>query len=382
MNRSARLLFLLAAVTLFTACNFPTTPTADPVPTPSDPVPSPTSELAVIAGVVWHDRCFIDWEGGGPPPPGCVAGDPYPVGDGVRTEDEPGIPGVTVSYVYGECSPGWDMGRSHDVHSPTNANGEYYQWLGSGTYCFSILRSMGDNHNIFNGGYWTAPGRGGTFSYFPMVTVTVGEGEVRADVDFGYDFLFGSSITPASITGRIWNDNNADGVIDPTEPGLWDVEVWLSLGACSTDYRLGPHLTTITALDGTYAFNYLNPGPYCLAVDPDEHPNFYVLHDGKWTVPSGGSGAQLVDVTLAEGQVLADSDFGWHYFLSGYRTPTPNVWVPTLAPGATLSIATPQATLQLFQPTLEWIQPTQPIVLPQPTIIWQPAHTPTTSPYQ
>ncbi|MCJ7566831.1 MAG: hypothetical protein MUO58_04760 [Anaerolineales bacterium] len=52
MNRSARLLFLLAAATLFTACNFPTTPTADPVPTPSDPVPSPTSELAVIAGVV------------------------------------------------------------------------------------------------------------------------------------------------------------------------------------------------------------------------------------------------------------------------------------------------------------------------------------------
>ena len=98
-------------------------------------------------------------------------------------------------------------------------------------------------------------------------------------------------------------------------------------------------------------------------------------------MPSGGSGAQLVDVTLAEGQVLADSDFGWHYFLSSDRTPTPNVGVPTLAPGATLSIATPRATLQLFQPTLEWVQPTQPIVLPQPTIIFIPYKTPT-SPYQ
>jgi len=105
MNRSARLLFvlLLTAAILLAACNRPTITPTDPIPT--DPVPTPTIELAVIAGVVWHDRCFIDWEGGGPPAPGCVEGDPYPVGDGIRTEDEPGIPGVTVSYVYGECPP-------------------------------------------------------------------------------------------------------------------------------------------------------------------------------------------------------------------------------------------------------------------------------------
>lgn len=362
MNRSARLLFvlLLTAAILIAACNRPTITPTDPIPT--DPVPTPTIELAVIAGVVWHDRCFIDWEGGGPPPPGCVEGDPYPVGDGVRTEDEPGIPGVTVSFVYGECPLGWDMGLSHDVHSPTNANGEYYQWLGPGTYCFSVLRFMGDNPNIFNGGYWTAPGRGDTFSYFPKVTITVGDGEVRADVDFGYDFLFGSSTTPASITGRVWNDINTDGIVDPTEPGLWDVEVWLTLGTCSTDYLLGPHITTITALDGTYAFNYLNPGPYCLVINLDEHPNIYVLHDGVWTVPSGGSDTQLVDVILTEGQVRADSNFGWHFFLSGYRTPTPVVWEPTIAVEATPEITIPMPTLQILLPTLEFIPPTSPFM--------------------
>jgi len=189
---------------------------------------------------------------------------------------------------------------------------------------------------------------------------------VRADVDFGYDFLFGSSTTPASITGRVWNDINTDGIVDPTEPGLWDVEVWLTLGTCSTDYLLGPHITTITALDGTYAFNYLNPGPYCLVINLDEHPNNYVLHDGVWTVPSGGSDTQLVDVVLTEGQVRADSNFGWHFFLSGYGTPTPVVWEPTISAEATPEITIPMPTLQILLPTLEFIPPTSPF-MPAPT---------------
>ena len=350
--------------------------------------PIPVDGLAVIAGTVWHDRCYIDWEGGGPPATGCVAGDPYPVGDGVRTADEPGIPGVMLSYVSGICTTGWDMGRSHNVASSTTADGEYYQWLAPGTYCFTILRSEGDNHNIFNGGYWTAPQRGGTFNIFPMAQITVAAGEARTDVDFGYDFLFGSSVTPAGISGQVWNDLNADGFSSPLEPGLWDVEAWLSLGVCSSSYRSSPHLTTVTAPDGTYAFGYLNPGSYCLAVDPDEPPNFDVLYAGEWTAPGSGSGVQLVDVTLSEGQLLADSDFGYHYFGSGYPTATPIFAEPTRVQ-ATLQSSLPtqqftQPTLQLAQPTLQLAQPTlQWQAMPTATPIpWQVMPTPNTTPYQ
>ena len=329
--------------------------------------PLPTEEIAVIAGVVWHDRCAIDWEGG-PPGEGCIEGDPYPIGDGIRTRDEPGIPGVTLSYISGECPIGWPLGRSHDVHSPTGADGYYYQWLSPGTYCFTILRSAGDNLSIFNGGYWTAPQWGSAFSIFPMAEITVAANEARNDVDFGFDFLFGSSATPGSITGRVWSDHDADGRIDPLEAGLWDVEVWLTLGACRADYRTPPHLTTNTAVDGLYRFDYLDPGRYCLVVDPDQHPNYDVLYNGEWTAPSsGGSDAQFVDVILAEGEVRADADFGWHYFLSGYRTPTAIYFEPTRA-GATLTVATPQPTYQLWQPTLIWI--------PQPTFYAMPTSTP------
>lgn len=318
--------------------------------------PLPVDTYAVVAGTVWHDRCAVDWEGG-PPAEGCVAGDPYPTGDGMRGEGEPGIPGVTVSYMAGACTTGWDMGRSHDVHSRTSADGMYYQYLSPGTYCFGIVRSFGENLDIFTGGYWTAPLRGSVFSIYPMAEITVAAGEVRRDVDFGFDFLFGSSATPGSITGRVWRDHDADGRIDPLEAGLWDVEVWLTLGACRADYRTPPHLTTNTAVDGSYRFDYLDPGRYCLVVDPDQHPNFDVLYAGEWTAPeAGGSGLQLVDIVLAEGQVRADSDFGWHYFESSFSTATPIYFEPTRA-ASTLQVATPMPTFQLWQPTLQ-IMPT------------------------
>ncbi|MCJ7825251.1 MAG: hypothetical protein MUP44_10150, partial [Anaerolineales bacterium] len=106
------------------------------------------------------------------------------------------------------------------------------------------------------------------------------------------------------------------------------------------------------------------------------------------TAPVSGSGVQLVDITLSEGQLRADSDFGWHYFDSGYHTATPIFAEPTRVQ-ATLQSSLPtqqftQPTLQLAQPTLQLAQPTlQWQAMPTATPIpWQVMPTPNTTPYQ
>jgi len=48
-----------------------------------------------------------------------------------------------------------------------------------------------------------------------MAQITVAPGEARTDVDFGYDFLFGSCLTPAGISGQVWIDLDADGLSNP-----------------------------------------------------------------------------------------------------------------------------------------------------------------------
>lgn len=52
-------------------------------------------------------------------------------------------------------------------------------------------------------------------------TVDLADGEIVLNVDFGNRPL------PSSISGQVWNDRDADGVIDPTEPGLANWTVYL-----------------------------------------------------------------------------------------------------------------------------------------------------------
>ncbi|MFH2102171.1 MAG: hypothetical protein ABIJ39_02285 [Chloroflexota bacterium] len=329
----------------------------------------PTGQLAVVAGVVWHDRCFIDWEGGGTPA-GCVPGNPYPVANGILEPGEPGIPNVVVSYTAGACGTGWNASQAHTAPEPTSQGGHYGVWLAPGTYCFAIDRGEAANGNIFNGGAWTAPVQGDTFAVFPMTTVTVSAGEERTNVNFGYDFLFGSSVTPARVSGMVWNDLNGDGLTGLNEPGIPWLEIWLTLGGCSSNYMQAPHLTVNNATDGSFLFDYLNPGRYCLVVDPGQHPNFDYLTGGFWTAPDPGDTIQMVALTLAEGQFLSGQDFGWHFSAQGSPTATFRAY-PTVGPQ--LQTPTPYPTL-IWMPQLTF--------MPYPTFPIYSARSPTPTPTQ
>jgi Ca2+-binding RTX toxin-like protein/protocatechuate 3,4-dioxygenase beta subunit len=97
--------------------------------------------------------------------------------------------------------------------------------------------------------------------------ITVGVAETISGIDFG-------NVELASISGKKWNDLNADGVFDVGEPGLpaWDIYLDLNLNRA---YDVGEPTTTTDA-NGDYAFTGLTPGLYVVAevLKPAWHQSF------------------------------------------------------------------------------------------------------------
>ncbi|MFN2112423.1 MAG: SdrD B-like domain-containing protein, partial [Anaerolineales bacterium] len=68
---------------------------------------------------------------------------------------------------------------------------------------------------------------------------------------------------PGSIAGGVFNDMNGNGVRNGGEPGISGVTVRLGHGACGST---GAGNTT-TAGNGSFAFNDLPAGTYCVSVN-------------------------------------------------------------------------------------------------------------------
>jgi hypothetical protein len=106
----------------------------------------------------------------------------------------------------------------------------------------------------------------------------------------------------------VYNDIDGDGVYTPGEPPFAGVEIVLGVGTCGT---ATPSQTTIAASDGSYQFILPAPnaGTYCLSIDPLVEPNTSILIPGGFTEPVG----DVYQITLTEGQDLADLYFGWMF---------------------------------------------------------------------
>ena len=133
-----------------------------------------------------------------------------------------------------------------------------------------------------------------------------------------YEFTGGVQVStdPSVLTGFVFNDLNADGVKDPGEPPFAGIQLVLGDGLCTFG---GTSQTTLSASDGSYQFNLLAPnaGTYCISIDPLVEPNTSLLIPGGFTVPIGGE----YEITLTEGEDLADLDFGWDFQFSGTDIP-------------------------------------------------------------
>jgi hypothetical protein len=150
---------------------------------PTEPAATPTvadSASAIINGRVWHDLCTVltDETGGQIAlSTGCV-----PLNEGTafeangRLEDgEPGISDITVSLGSGPC-PADGLATTL-----TDADGDYlFEGLTAGDYCVSIDTEAAENAAMLPG-VWTYPG-------VNVTAVTLADGEIKTDVNFGWDF--------------------------------------------------------------------------------------------------------------------------------------------------------------------------------------------------
>jgi hypothetical protein len=160
----------------------------------------------------------------------------------------------------------------------------------------------------------TSPARDFAFGLHPAADqrgVTRPYGPI-ADVG-SYEYNGSSSAAdPSFLSGLVFDDSNADGMLQAGEPGLAGVELVLGTGPCLAPVS---SVSAVTASDGTFQFAIAAPsaGTYCLSIDPLTPPNDTILIPGGFTVPIGGQ----MELTLSEGEDLVDLFFGWDYQFAG-----------------------------------------------------------------
>ncbi|MBN2388216.1 MAG: hypothetical protein JXB85_14460 [Anaerolineales bacterium] len=286
-----------------------------------------------ITGTVYHDLCGVPELGPlpDPLPIGCVStGGGGVAANGLFGLGEPGIPNVVVRLGQGTCPSATDLGAVL-----TDANGMFaFLDLAPGDYCVTVNALTDDNDLQLIPGGWTAPA-GGISGELASWTVNFAGGEPVTAVNFGWDFQFLPTWGEyAPITGMVWHDLcpvvpgttppsplpdgcvadgglvHADGIRQPTEPGLPGVVVDLGYGACPS----AGLAEAVTDAEGLFTFHVPSPGDYCLRVDAEGSTNAAILLPGHWTmVASGHMGMTHRAISVSNSSGLANQDFGWDY---------------------------------------------------------------------
>ena len=115
------------------------------------------------------------------------------------------------------------------------------------------------------------------------------------------------TIIGASVSGRIWADQNADGTLDASEVRLSGIPVTL-YGATDTTFS-NPLLTTTTDASGRYTFSNLGVGNYQVAITT---PNFYyvtTLANDNDAV-ANGTRAVITPINVSSNVSITNQDFG------------------------------------------------------------------------
>ncbi|MEL1265734.1 SdrD B-like domain-containing protein [Pseudoxanthomonas putridarboris] len=228
--------------------------------------------------------------------------------DGVQSgAAETGIDGVTITLTGTD-----DTGASVTLSTTTDANGDFrFEGLRPGTYTVTEPQQPTGTSN----GQTVAGTVGGTPSgtATPITTVPSAISAIDLTTPGGasIDNLFGEIPLNSSITGRVWEDTDNDGVIDPSEQGIGNVVIRLT----GTDLA-GNTITreVTTQPDGSYAFTELPPGTYTIT-EPDQPAGTL----NGTTVPGTGGGTAtpptstpsvIGNVTLGVGEEASGNDFG------------------------------------------------------------------------
>ncbi|MGD2158454.1 MAG: NBR1-Ig-like domain-containing protein [Anaerolineales bacterium] len=143
----------------------------------------------------------------------------------------------------------------------------------------------------------------------------------------------GIPLTPSKECVQVNNAFQADGVMQSSEPGLSGVVVELGAGNCPTSGLA----ETRTDSEGVFTFGDLQPGTYCVSIDPLWDRNVPLLIPGQWTYPAL-PGQASISVSVEEGDEKNGVNFGWDFeFLPEppvLPTPMPTTIPPTPTPTA------------------------------------------------
>lgn len=224
------------------ACNFPAPATpAGPTQTLAA---SPVNVSGSISGRVWSDLC--DPAVASPAPPGCVAIDSAGTlrANGILEGGEAGIPGVTVWVGAGECPAN---GLASAVTAP---DGSYqFTGLGAGIYCVWVDPARGPDGRPLTPGVWSFPPTADPAGV-AAITTTLGAGEARADVNFGWDVLNAPGPTsPAPTTTPSSSEDPRTVLGDPVWSDPFDApDNWPMYEDAHVRFAIADGRLTMTAL--------------------------------------------------------------------------------------------------------------------------------------
>lgn len=148
------------------------------------------AETPGIGGFVWHDMCSQTGTAaaGTTAGAGCI---PSPSGNtlqanGTREENEPGIPGVTIRLLTGDCTAATE---GEELTITTDESGAFrFEDISPGTYCVFLDPVEEANAEALGEGVLTFPVNNGVATN--SITVILDEGDSMTDVNFGFDFQF------------------------------------------------------------------------------------------------------------------------------------------------------------------------------------------------
>ncbi len=234
--------------------------------------------------------------------------------------------------IYGVVYQDINQNGSYDSGEPLVANQEVNVLLGPGCQVtkdivgitFSDANGRYALAGEFNGNYCV--GLRGTNGLDDVVGITVSRGQTVDNINLK------SPVQNGTISGWVWNDYcltddtgnvlagdcvqdgagnyHADGMIQPTEVYIPAVTVQLQSGSCIQN---NPKRTAVTDTNGRYIFEYLQPGTYCVSINPSQDGNAAILLPGDWTFP--GLGVRYHEIVVYAGQHTTPVDFGWDYEL-------------------------------------------------------------------
>ncbi len=159
--------------------------------------------------------------------------------------------------------------------------------------------------------------------------LSIAENDILEDINFRYIL----PVPNASAAGIVWHDLcavpyspppspppgcvnlgggslGADGIYDPSEPGIAGLKLRMGTGPCPVTLTL---TEAITNAYGEYLFPVLFAGTYCIEIDALATPNDTILIPGGWTYPVSGVNPVQVEINPGDNEDLVGINFGWDY---------------------------------------------------------------------